>query len=439
MNPNNNNHYSDTTPGLMPWPKAIDPTGRYGLAGEFVRLVSPHTEADENAILVTLLTFAGNAMGRNFYIMAGPDQHCGNLYTCLVGNTGSGRKGSAISAVEAFFRTGPYPPSLGHRLTGISTGQAIVYEVHDDIYKSVQNKKTGDFERMLVEKNIAEKRLLINLPEFQQCLANMRQPDSILSSILRAAWDDKPEISTPAKTSRAVASGALISMISAISRAEFLQETTTTDAENGMLNRMNMVCSRRSKLLPQGGKFSRLTHSDEWADLQKRFNHNIAEATPVQMERDDEAQLYWGLDEKPHSGMYRELNHPRPGLYGSITARAPQIMLRMALITAVINGDRQIRREHLEAAYEIWRYCDHSARYIFSDMLIDNGTALQIVTKLREMTPEGFSRTDINRLWKGRKSSEDITQALQQLSHYGLARHEKNETAGRPMEMWFAI
>src|SRR5215469_6048148 len=93
----------ESTPGVVPWPNSINETGMYGIAGDFVRLVAPHTEADPNAILLTFLTFAGNALGRNFFTMAGADQHYGNLFLCLIGNTGHGRKGSAISVVESFF------------------------------------------------------------------------------------------------------------------------------------------------------------------------------------------------------------------------------------------------------------------------------------------------------------------------------------------------
>ena len=32
--------------GRHPWPDPIDRAGYYGLAGEFVRLIEPHSEAD---------------------------------------------------------------------------------------------------------------------------------------------------------------------------------------------------------------------------------------------------------------------------------------------------------------------------------------------------------------------------------------------------------
>jgi hypothetical protein len=427
---------SESTPGVVPWPKTINETGMFGIAGEFVRLVSPHTEADPNAILLTFLTFAGNALGRNFYVMAGSDQHCGNLFLCLVGNTGHGRKGSAISAVETFFRQGPRPPQLGHVLKGISSGEGVVWEVHDEIYRVMLNKKTGNYENTLIEPNEPEKRLLIVLSEFQQCLANMRRPESILASILRQAWD-KGELSTPAKNSRAVATDALVSVTAAMSRDELLSETQAADAENGMLNRFNFACSRRSKLLPQGGQFFQLFQSEDWRELQERFNHNIATPNgPVHMQRDTDAEENWGLNDHADRGMYKNLNQPRTGLWGAITARAPQIVLRIATITAAINGKRQICREHLDAAYEIWRYCDDSSRYIWGDRL-DDPTAADIMQALRSVAPSGLSRTQIYKIWSGHKNRADIDRALVWISHSGIGRCEKMDTGGRPLETWY--
>lgn len=436
---------SDYTPGVIPWPKPIDATGLFGIAGEFVALVSPHTEADTNAILLTFLTFCGNLIGRNFCVMAGADAHFGNLFCCLIGNTGHGRKGSAISAVEAFFGT-PYtqPRMLGHVLKGISTGEAIVYEVHDDIYKTTLDKKTNTYQRMLAEPNEPEKRLIIVLSEFQQCLANMRKNDSILPAILRTAWD-RGDLSTPAKTSRATATGAHISLVSAMSRDELLEQTTVTDAENGTLNRFVFPCCRRSKLLPQGGKFIKLMRSEEWKSLQQRLIRNIdipGEDPPVQMQRDFDADELWGLNEKPEHGLYKSLNQPRVGLWGAVTARAPQMVLRLALITSVINGpdhngNHIIRREHLDAAAEIWRYCDDSTRFVFGDKMNDTAAA-DIVDRLRKASPSGMSRSEIYRIWKGRKTRGDIDRALLWISHAGIAQCEKTDTGGRPLEMWFA-
>jgi hypothetical protein len=51
----------DLTPGLIPWPEPISEVGMYGIAGGFVRLVEPHTEADPNILLLAFLVYAGHA------------------------------------------------------------------------------------------------------------------------------------------------------------------------------------------------------------------------------------------------------------------------------------------------------------------------------------------------------------------------------------------
>jgi hypothetical protein len=48
--------------GEPPWPK-LDPAALHGLAGDAVRLLEPHTEADPAGLLVCLLAAFGNAVG----------------------------------------------------------------------------------------------------------------------------------------------------------------------------------------------------------------------------------------------------------------------------------------------------------------------------------------------------------------------------------------
>ena len=45
------------------WPDPIRPEAFYGLAGDFVRLVEEHTEADPVGLLLTFLAAAGSAIG----------------------------------------------------------------------------------------------------------------------------------------------------------------------------------------------------------------------------------------------------------------------------------------------------------------------------------------------------------------------------------------
>jgi hypothetical protein len=434
-----NGHHAEAYPtNVIEWPASIGKAGYYGIAGEFVELVRPHTEADPNAILMAFQTYAGNLLGRNYFVPTGADRHCGNLNTCLVGPTSGGRKGSAISAAEQFFIQGPDAPGMPRVLYGISSGEGVIWAVHDSITKRQYNKQTKTFEDVVVEENIEDKRTLYCLSELQQSITNMRRPDSILSAVLRQAWD-KDRISSPSKNSAATATGAHISMVAGISKEELLAETSTADAQNGTLNRFLFVCCQRARLLPEGDSFYQLTETREWGDLQRRFSRNIRNAAgaPLHIPRSVEAQKAWGLNQYPNDGnLYQKLSQLRPGLWGTVTARAPQQVIRLSLITSVINGYRTIETEHQDAGWEQWRYCDDSCKFIWGDTT--DPTAGRILRGLRDSL-QGLTRSEIrSELFFGHISKEDIDSAVAWLSLRGLAYTQMCSTGGRPLEKWFA-
>ena len=66
---------------------------------------------------------------------------------------------------------------------------------------------------------------------------------------------------------------------------------------------------------------------------------------------------------------YPALTAAQPGLLGAITARAEAQTLRLSLIYALLDGAREIDREHVEAALALWAYCGASARFVFGDLL----------------------------------------------------------------------
>lgn len=78
------------TTGAAPaaaWPKPPAPIAFHGLAGDFVRVVEPHSEADRVALLVQTLAFFGNVIGREPYFPVEADRHRLNLFVVLVGET----------------------------------------------------------------------------------------------------------------------------------------------------------------------------------------------------------------------------------------------------------------------------------------------------------------------------------------------------------------
>ena len=67
----------------------------HGIAGEFVKLIEPHTEADPAALLVQFKIGFGSLIGRGPHVFTEDDRHYTNLFGAFVGVTSKARKGTS--------------------------------------------------------------------------------------------------------------------------------------------------------------------------------------------------------------------------------------------------------------------------------------------------------------------------------------------------------
>lgn len=82
------------------WPEALAEQAFHGVAGEFVRMTEPPTEADPAALLVQFLVAFGALVGRGPHFRVEGDEHPTNLFALMVGATAMGRKGTSWSRVR---------------------------------------------------------------------------------------------------------------------------------------------------------------------------------------------------------------------------------------------------------------------------------------------------------------------------------------------------
>src|ERR1700722_8495502 len=104
------------------WPESPAPEAFQGLAGDFVKVVLPHTEADPIALLSQFLVFFGNAIGHASYFTVEADQHTANINAILVGDTASGRKGASLSQTRRPFRLADPVWADARIQSGLSSG-----------------------------------------------------------------------------------------------------------------------------------------------------------------------------------------------------------------------------------------------------------------------------------------------------------------------------
>jgi hypothetical protein len=203
-------------------------------------------------------------------------------------------------------------------------------------------------------------------------------------------------------------------------------ELTNNDRVNGFGNRNLWLCVKRSKLLPDGGDWNDLDLEPLVTGLKDvvEFARGVGE-----IRRDAEAGAMW-------CEVYEQLVGERMGLFGALTSRAEAHVLRLSCIYALLDRSKEIRRNHLEAALALWKYCEDSAAFIFGDTQC-NQVIDQILKALRN-ADGGLTRNEIRDLFSGHRSSEEIGAALRILGERRLVEFQKEDTGGRTAERWFA-
>jgi hypothetical protein len=404
------------------WP-VIDEAAFHGLPGDVVRAILPHSEADPVAILIHLLAFFGNLVGRGPHYRVEADFHRTNVNAILVGDSSKGRKGTAANRVLSIVRSTDEQWADARIKNGLSSGEGLIYEVRDDV-KNL-NAKTDQVET--VDPGASDKRLFILEAEFAGALAVMERPGNTLSPVIRNAWDGIT-LSTLTKNSPLKAMGAHISIVGHITTAELRSRLNRTDLANGFANRFLFLCVRRSKLLPHGGDLS----NQEINALAARIRTAVEHAKVV------DRVVMRGQAREAWEAAYSALSADRPGLLGAITARGEAQVIRLALLYSLLDRRQEIGLNHLRAALAVWEYCEMSAARIFGDALGDP-LADEIHRALRLAGVAGMSRTAIRDLFGRHQSASRISAALALLTTTGRARVETISTGGRPCETWFAV
>jgi hypothetical protein len=419
--PHKSNGATPIGPTVEEWP-TMEPAAYYGLAGDIVRTIEPHSEADPVSILLQFLVAFGSAVGGSPYYQAESNRHHANLFVVLVGNSSKSRKGTSWSRICDIMKEADETWKNERTKSGLSSGEGLINEVRDP--RTEWNKKEQREE--VADQGIKDKRLLVTEEEFAGLLSVAERHGNTLSPIIRKAWDGG-KLSTLTKNTPLTATGAHISIIGHITIDELRVRMTRTDIANGFANRFLYASVKRSKELPFGGSLSDSEILLMGENIQRALDtaRNIGRVSWT-----DEAAREWAR-------IYSALSSAKPGLLGAITARAEAQVVRLATLYALLDGSTSISFDHLRAAVAVWDFCEASATHVFGDAIGDP-VADQILRALRQAGAEGMTRTAISHLFGRHQSSDQIGAALGRLMNAKLARAVVKETSGRPSEVWFA-
>lgn len=398
--------------GKAAFPKLNRQKALYGLAGDVVGAIEPHSEADPVALLVQLLVSFGSVVGRSAHFEAEADRHYTNLFTVIVGDSSRGRKGSSLGHIRRLLEEAD-SEWAGCITGGLTSGEGLVHHVRDE---------NVDFMPGAVRES---KRALILESEFASVLRVQKRDGNTLSTLIRQAWDTG-NLNVMRRNQPDKATNAHISIIGHITSDELRRCLHDTDAVNGYANRFLWVCARRSKKLPEGGYFNQTNVSP----LITRLREAVAFARNAGlMRRDEEARLLW---RQIYSQLDDEISS---GRLGAILSRAEAQVMRLACIYALLDCAEIVRRVHLEAAKAVWDYCVASTRYIFSTHVLSK-RAQKFLDALSDAADVGLNKTELYR--RNGNRTDGVDEALAELREAGFATNKPVPTAGRTEERWFA-
>jgi hypothetical protein len=395
----------------IPWPEPLHEAAFHGIAGEYVKMIEPHTEADTAAILMQFLVAFGNCVGEGPYFQVEADRHGVNEFAVIVGDTAKGRKGTSWGHIRETFKSIDAAWTVQHIQSGLSSGEGLIMQVRDPV------SETDDAP--------SDKRLLVIEPEFAQLLAMMKREGNTISPVIRQAWD-RETLAIMTKHSPARATGTHVSLICHITQEEQRRRMAETEAFNGFANRFIWICARRSKLLPEGGNLD----SIDMTDFHSRLFEVVSFSRTVgRLQRDEESRKIW-------IAVYPALSDAKSGLLGAVVSRSEAHVLRLSCIYALLDSSELVRKAHLLAALAVWDYAEASARYIFGDKAGDDiEDRLFDALRIRE---NGMTRTDIHNLFSRHVNTARIDDALTALMGKDAVFFLPEETGGRTAKRFYA-
>lgn len=387
---------AETGPRRSPSMPPVHPWAWHGPLGEAVQQIAPTTEADPIAILFQAMALFGGMVGDGPHVELGSQEHPPRIWPLIVGKTGSGRKGTSLAEARMIARSwGPYAGKYLdlRQMGGLSSGEGLLASLGAKPPKGQDGPEH--------EAQAPDGKLTVTETEFARVLTSSKRDGSTLGPVLRQMWDGG-SAAVMTRTAPLKVDGAHLVTLAHITPKELRLKLADSDLAGGTLNRFLVIASERTQLLPYDMERPDLAH----------LGRPIAAALEdvrgwrQRIRLDREARALW-------ADVYRALSIEEPdGVLGSVMARGPAQTQRLALCCCLLDGSSSLSKSHLLTGLALWHYASASARWLFWEQ-----EATSPERRLAEYlvgSEEGRTRTEINRLFSGNKTAEELDSMLHQ-------------------------
>jgi hypothetical protein len=171
------------------WP-VLHADALYGLPGDIVNTIDPHSEADKVATLINVLVAFGNCLDAAAHVKVQHDKHPARLNSVFVGKSSKGRKGTSWSTPKRLYALVDPDWAKKRVKSGLSSAEGLIYNVRDPFWKREPIKEKGKvvgYQDVCVDAGENDKRLLIIEPEFASTLTVMSREGNNLNAVIEFA------------------------------------------------------------------------------------------------------------------------------------------------------------------------------------------------------------------------------------------------------------
>lgn len=401
-------------------PLSYDPQDAYyGPLGELAQRLTPIVPINTLALYCQLLVATGALVGRRAQTKYIADEHHTNLFLVTIGKSGVG-KGTAWKLVQKIAtEIDPYFPRMTHSDSASAPG--LIGLVRDA--SEVQHGKTT-----VRDPGIADKRCLVTFEEMETFITAICRQGSTLAEIWRQAWDGRT-LQNNARI-RERATNPHISLICHITPGSFedaMQKLGRKSLTNGFLNRFMFVPVVRERPI------HRSKAEPAMGDLTQRIRSALEQLGPPDLSKPPRV-LEWSPEAWAEWDTFcQAIDDAHPFLEGieALNGRLKPMAMRLALLFAVLDGDREIGLRHLGPAKTLCLRLIDETRDLFSGG--QKAGKKSLVSRLVAFAPKTatFSLTDLHNWLKSSDySTDELHSAIDDLVASGVWNAvSKNENA----------
>lgn len=378
--------------------RSLFPETHNQMFNEFLDIHKDKSEIPESYLFFTFVSVVSMILGRKAYIQWGNNRMYTNVYIALVGRTGIDRKTSAINEGR-----GLLPKIAGHVqiISSIASWEGLVTSMWRDTNK-------------LIDESLKPESTIAYIDELDGLIQKGRtEAVANLFPNLCILYDCPSNISINTKSNPVKVNNPYFSILGGIQPEVITEVFNTKDAHSGFIGRFMYVYDQATKAIP----IPQQTDQIRMNKLVMELNHRIP-VVETKIMLSDSVKALW--TDFYNSYRFRFQDMP---ILCTLNQRMQNHVLKLSTIFAILDGETEIQKTHLEDAIVLGNWLMENSKGLFSEL------GMSDYEKVRNKVEELLKRKSMTKRELQRQISSKLSgvllRVLKELTELQVIREDK--------------